>query len=89
MFCSIFHYKTSKNTYRDVKESGFVEGPALDEVEEGLLRLLDVHADQGLVMHGHMLLLQVDQSIFFMRQITKVIPFFLNQVLTILNYKMV
>ncbi len=45
------------NTYRYVKECGFVEGPALDEVEEGLLRLLDVHADEGLVVHGHMLLL--------------------------------
>ena len=41
-----------------------MEGPALDEVEEGLLRLLDVHADQGLVVHGYVLLLQVDQPIF-------------------------
>jgi hypothetical protein len=47
----------SNNTYRNVEEGGFVEGPTLDEVEEGLLRLLDVHADEGLVVHGHMLLL--------------------------------
>ena len=57
-------FQNGDNTYRDIKERGFVEGPALDEVEEGLLRLLDVHADQGLVVHGYVLLLQVDQPIF-------------------------
>lgn len=49
-------------TYRDVEERGLVQGPALDEVEEGLLGLLDVHGDEGLVVHGHVLLLHVDQD---------------------------
>ena len=46
----------------DIKEGGLVERPALNEVEEGLLGLLHVEAEQGLVVHGHMLLLQVHQQ---------------------------
>ena len=52
----------ARETYRDVEERGFVQRPALDEVEEGLLRLLDVHADERLVVHGDVVLVYVHQD---------------------------
>ena len=60
-----FHNKAIKrffNSYGDVKKCRLVQRPALDEVEEGLLGLLDVHADQRLVVHGHVVSVHVHQD---------------------------
>ena len=36
--------------------------PALDEVEESLFGLFNVHPNEGLVVHGHVFLVDVDQE---------------------------
>lgn len=37
----------------DIVKGGFVERPALDDVEKGLFGFLGCHAEEGLVVQGH------------------------------------
>lgn len=57
------HHRTDQGTTNsDVEDRGTVQGPGLDEVEEGLLSFLRIHVEEALVVHCNGLMCHTGQQ---------------------------